>query len=104
MDEVHRLIENKDWKFALCGSSARKLRRGGVHLLAGRAVTRNLDAFSFAELGHAFDIDFPLEWGLLPKVQTNRDNAADFLSAYVDTYLEEEIKEEGIVRKLPLFL
>ena len=104
LDEVHRLIENKGWKFVLCGSSARKLRRGGVNLLAGRAVTRNLDAFSFAELGHAFDIEFSLEWGLLPKVQTNRDNAADFLSAYVDTYLKEEIKEEGIVRRLPPFL
>ncbi|MDY6989640.1 MAG: AAA family ATPase [Thermodesulfobacteriota bacterium] len=104
LDEVHRLIENKGWKFALCGSSARKLRRGGVNLLAGRAVTRNLDAFSFAELGHAFDMEFSLEWGLLPKVQTDRDNAADFLSAYVDTYLKEEIKEEGIVRKLPPFL
>ncbi|MDY6954087.1 MAG: AAA family ATPase, partial [Thermodesulfobacteriota bacterium] len=104
LDEVHRLIEKKGWKFALCGSSARKLRRGGVNLLAGRAVTRNLDAFSFAELGHAFDMEFSLEWGLLPKVQTDRDNAADFLSAYVDTYLKEEIKEEGIVRKLPPFL
>ncbi|SPD75773.1 conserved hypothetical protein [uncultured Desulfobacterium sp.] len=104
LDEVHRLIENKGWKFALCGSSARKLRRGGVNLLAGRAVTRNLDTFSFEELGQAFDIEFSLEWGLLPLVQMHRDNPADFLSAYVDTYLKEEIKEEGIVRQLPPFL
>ena len=104
LDEVHRLIENKGWKFALCGSSARKLRRGGVNLLAGRAVTRHLDTFSFDELGRNFDIEFSLEWGLLPRVQIYRDNPADFLSAYVDTYLKEEIKEEGIVRQLPPFL
>jgi predicted AAA+ superfamily ATPase len=104
LDEVHRLIENKGWKFALCGSSARKLRRGGVNLLAGRAVTRNLDTFSFMELGQTFDLEYSLEWGLLPRVQMNRDNPSDFLSAYVDTYLKEEIKEEGIVRRLPSFL
>lgn len=104
LDEVHRLIENKSWKFALCGSSARKLRRGGVNLLAGRAVTRSLDTFSFGELGQAFDIEFSLEWGLLPWIQMHRDNPTDFLSAYVDTYLKEEIKEEGIVRSLPPFL
>lgn len=104
LDEVHRLIENKGWRFALCGSSARKLRRGGVNLLAGRAVTRNLDTLSFEELGQAFDIEFSLEWGLLPWVQMHRDNPADFLSAYVDTYLKEEIREEGIVRRLPPFL
>ncbi len=104
LDEVHRLIENKGWKFALCGSSARKLRRGGVNLMAGRAVTRNLDTFSFVELGRTFDIEYSLEWGLLPRVQINRDNPSDFLSAYVDTYLKEEIKEEGIVRRLPPFL
>jgi predicted AAA+ superfamily ATPase len=104
LDEVHRIIEKKGWKFALCGSSARKLRRGGVNLLAGRAVTRNLGAFSFQELGRAFDLKFSLEWGLLPRVQMYRDNPADFLSAYVDTYLKQEIKEEGIVRHLPPFL
>lgn len=104
LDEVHRLIENKGWKFALSGSSARKLRRGGVNLLAGRAVTRNLDTFSYGELGQKFDLDFSLEWGLMPMVQMYRDNPADFLSAYVDTYLKEEIKEEGVVRQLPPFL
>jgi predicted AAA+ superfamily ATPase len=50
LDEVHRLIESKGWRFALCGSSARKLRHGGVNLLGGRAITRYLDAFSYKEL------------------------------------------------------
>ena len=104
LDEAHRLIENKGWRFALCGSSARKLRRGGVNLLGGRAVTRNLDAFSFQELGGDFDADFALEWGCLPLAQLDRVSAADFLNSYVNTYIKEEIKEEGIVRSLPPFL
>jgi predicted AAA+ superfamily ATPase len=104
LNEVHRLIEKKPWRFALCGSSARKLRRGGTNLLGGRALTRHLETFSFAELGKIVDINFALEWGLLPSVQTDRDNAADILNAYVNTYIKEEIKEEGIVRSLPPFL
>jgi predicted AAA+ superfamily ATPase len=104
LDEVHRLMEKKGWRFALCGSSARKLRRGGVNLLGGRAVTRNLDAFSYAELGGAFDLDFSLQWGLLPWVQLEKEDAADILNSYVNTYIKEEIKEEGIVRRIPPFL
>jgi predicted AAA+ superfamily ATPase len=104
LDEVHRLIESREWRFALCGSSARKLRRGGVNLLGGRAVTRHLEAFSFKELGQAFDVKFSLQWGVLPYVQLDRENAADILNAYVHTYIKEEIKEEGIVRSLPPFL
>jgi predicted AAA+ superfamily ATPase len=104
LDEVHRLMEKKRWRFALCGSSARKLRRGGVNLLGGRAVTRNLDTFSYAELGEAFDLDFSLQWGLLPWVQLEKENAADILSSYVNTYIKEEIKEEGIIRRIPPFL
>jgi len=104
LDEVHRLMETKRWRFALCGSSARKLRRGGVNLLGGRAVTRNLDTFSCGELGDAFDVEFSLQWGLLPLVQFDRENAPDILNSYVNTYIKEEIKEEGIVRRLPPFL
>ena len=104
LDEVHRLMEAKQWRFALCGSSARKLRRGGVNLLGGRAVTRYLDAFSSIELGDLFDAEFSLQWGFLPYVQLDRENAADILSSYVNTYIKEEIKEEGLVRSLPPFL
>lgn len=103
LDEVHRLMETKGWRFALCGSSARKLRRGGVNLLGGRAITRNLDAFSYRELGDAFDTEFSLQWGFLPYVQLDRKNAPDILNSYVNTYIKEEIKEEGIVRSLPPF-
>jgi predicted AAA+ superfamily ATPase len=104
LDEVHRLIESREWRFALSGSSARKLRRGGVNLLGGRAVTRHLETFCFKELGKAFDVEFSLNWGVLPYVQLDRENAADILNAYVHTYIKEEIKEEGIVRSLPPFL
>ncbi|MBU1163173.1 MAG: DUF4143 domain-containing protein [Proteobacteria bacterium] len=104
LDEVHRLMETKGWRFALCGSSARKLRRAGVNLLGGRAITRNLDAFSYKELGDAFDAEFSLQWGFLPYVQLDRKNAPDILNSYVNTYIKEEIKEEGIVRSLPPFL
>ena len=63
LDEVHRLIESRRWRFALCGSSARKLRRGGANLLAGRALTLNMEGFSAAELGSKFDPDFSTDWG-----------------------------------------
>jgi predicted AAA+ superfamily ATPase len=104
LDEVHRLMETRGWRFALCGSSARKLRRGGVNLLGGRAITRNLDTFSYKELGNLFDAEFALQWGFLPYVQLDRKNAPDILNSYVNTYIKEEIKEEGIVRSLPPFL
>lgn len=104
LDEVHRLIETKKWRFALCGSSARKLRRQGTNLLGGRALTRNLETFSCAEIGKAFNIDHAIEWGLLPIVQSDADNAPDILNSYVHTYIKEEIKEEGVVRRLPPFL
>ena len=104
LDEVHRLMETRDWRFALCGSSARKLRRKGTNLLGGRALTRNMESFSCHELGDLFDLAFSLEWGLLPSVQLDRENARDILNAYVNTYLKEEIREEGLVRNLPPFL
>jgi len=104
LDEVHRLMETRKWRFALSGSSARKLRRRGTNLLGGRALTRRLDAFSFKELGRDFDMEFSLMWGLLPWVQLDRGNAPDILNSYVHTYIKEEIREEGVVRRLHPFL
>ena len=98
LDEVHRLMESRRWRFALCGSSARKLRRGGANLLAGRAVTVNLEGFSASELGNKFDLSTSLDWGMLPFVQEDQEQAAEILSAYLNTYLKEEIREEGLVR------
>ena len=104
LDEVHRLMELRRWRFALCGSSARKLRRGGANLLAGRALTLNMESFSAAELGEAFDLDSALNWGLLPFVVNEPDDAADILAAYVNTYLKEELQAEGLIRNVPPFV
>ena len=104
LDEVHRLIESRRLRFALSGSSARRLRRTGVNLLGGRAITRWLAPFVSAELGDLFDLRGALDWGLLPLVVLDPDQAADTLAAYVHTYIREEIREEGLVRKIDPFL
>jgi len=104
LDEVHRLMESRGWRFALCGSSARKLKRGGADLLAGRALTLHMEPFSSAELGAAFDPDAAIEWGMMPVVAGKGKSAPDVLWAYVDTYLREEIKEEGAVRQFAPFV
>lgn len=104
LDEVHRLIEKKGWRFALSGSSARKLKRGGGNLLAGRALTRNMESFTSKELDSDFSLDLALEFGTLPLVIKDPKYRIDTLSAYVNTYIKEEIKEEGLVRKAEPFL
>lgn len=103
LEEVHRLIEKRKWRFALCGSSARKLRRGGVNLLGGRAITRELLPLCSRELGNQFNLRSAIEWGLLPLVQQEIDDAIDLLDSYVHTYIKQEIQEEGLVRNLAPF-
>lgn len=98
LDEVHRLMEEKKVNFALCGSSARKLKRVGTNLLGGRAVHLTLETFSYAELGEDFNWDYSIEWGLLPYIQTDKEHAEEILDSYVTMYLKEEIRQEGIVR------
>jgi len=104
LDEVHRLTESRNWRFALCGSSARKLRRGGANLLAGRAITLNMESFSAVELGKAFNLSNSLEWGLLPMVLREPAQAPDILAAYLDTHIREEIRQEGLLRNVPPFM
>jgi predicted AAA+ superfamily ATPase len=104
LDEVHRLMELRRWRFALCGSSARKVRRGGANMLAGRALTLNMEGFSAGELGRAFDLNLAIDWGTLPFVLREPGQAADILSAYLNTYLKEEVREEGLVRRVPPFV
>ncbi|MGB4549497.1 MAG: DUF4143 domain-containing protein [Syntrophales bacterium] len=104
LDEVHRLMETRRWRFALCGSSARKLRRGGANLLAGRALTLSMESFSAVEVGKAFGLDRALNWGLLPFVHNEPKDAADILAAYVNTYLKEELQAEGLIRNAPPFI
>jgi len=104
LDEVHRLMEKHKWRFALCGSSARKLRRGGANLLAGRALTLSMEGFSACELKGVFQLDFAMSWGMLPFIWNAPEAAADILAAYVNTYLKEELQAEGIIRNVPPFL
>lgn len=105
LDAVHSLIESTKVKFALSGSSARKLKRGGANLLAGRAFVYHLYPFSVFELDEQFDLQRSLEWGMLPKVWsfTADDDRLEYLHAYALTYLKEEIQLEQIVRNLEPF-
>lgn len=101
LDEVHRLIEEKQIIFLLTGSSARKLKRGHANLLAGRAWTAYLFPLCWKEIEN-FDLDRYLRYGGLPVVYQS-ENPDEELDAYVQTYLKEEIAAEGLIRKLPPF-
>ena len=103
LDSVHSLIEEyKTHQFILTGSSARKLRRGGVNLLAGRALLTHFHPFMAAELGNDFSIDTALRNGLIPLIVSA--NLPDkTLATYVALYLKEEVKEEGLVRDIDAF-
>jgi len=102
LDEVHWLIENRGLAFALCGSSARKVRRGHANLLGGRAVRYEMFGFVSVELGADFDLDRALNHGLLPPHYL-ADDPRPRVRSYVGDYLREEIAAEGLVRRLPAF-
>lgn len=104
LDEVHELIESTAVTFVLTGSSARKLRRGASNLLAGRAYTYHLFPLTFDELGEEFALDRALKIGTLPVLWGNTgEDPREFLRSYVETYLREEIQQEGLVRNLAPF-
>ncbi len=101
LNEVHLLIERHGCRFILSGSSARKLRRGGVNLLAGRAVERRLHPFVHTEIADTFELEEVLRFGTLPAIHGLADREkTDVLGAYANTYLREEIQQEGLVRNL----
>lgn len=100
---VHLLIEEKrGWKFVLTGSSARKLKRAGVDLLGGRALLCRMHPFMAAELGKEFNLNQALQAGLLPLIHASADHGKS-LAAYVGLYLREEVKMEGLVRRVEQF-
>jgi len=104
LDEVHELIESKGIRFILTGSSARKLRRGGANLLAGRAYTYHLFPLTFSELGDRFDLHRALKIGTLPILwESPEEDPREFLKSYTETYLKEEIAAEGLVRNIGPF-
>lgn len=102
LDEVHRLIEKYHYKFVLTGSSARKLKRKGVNLLAGRALTYFMYPLTVEELGKDFRLDHSLQFGHLPSACVESD-PKKYLESYVKTYLQEEVQQEGLTRNLGAF-
>ncbi|MBI3178544.1 MAG: AAA family ATPase, partial [Deltaproteobacteria bacterium] len=102
LDEVHWLIENRGIVFGLCGSSARKLRRGHANLLGGRAVRHELFGLVSHELGDEFELERALNHGYLPRHYSS-PTPSRLVRSYVGDYLKEEIAAEGLVRNLPAF-
>ncbi len=103
LNEVHRFIESRRLKFALLGSSARKLRAAGTNLLAGRAQRKLMFPLTVAEMGADFDTAKTLRHGSVPLILAAEDRDAA-LEAYVQLYLREEIRAEALVRNLPGFV
>ncbi|OGQ07385.1 MAG: hypothetical protein A3G32_05295 [Deltaproteobacteria bacterium RIFCSPLOWO2_12_FULL_40_28] len=105
LDSVHRLIENTSLKFALTGSSARKLKQGSANLLAGRAFINHLFPLTRIEMGKTFNLMDVLHWGTLPSLMkfSDEQDKKDYLKSYALTYLKEEIWAEHIIRELEPF-
>ena len=102
LDEVHWMIENLDVRFALCASSARKVRRGAASLLGGRALRFELRGLTSAELGTDLDLHRIVNCGFLPRPYQDPE-PGELLESYIADYLKEEIAAEGLVRNLPIF-
>ncbi len=101
LDEVHWLIENQGLRFILCGSSARKLKRGQANLLGGRAWRYEMFPLVSPELGEV-DLLRALNHGLIP-IHYLRNDYRKSLKAYVTDYLKEEVFDEGLTRNIPAF-
>ena len=102
LNEVHRLIEGKGYRFILTGSSARSIRQKGVNLLAGRALMYHMHPLVIQEIGDAFDLSHALRFGLLPTAVTSQDPKL-YLTSYVKTYIYEEVLKEGLARNIGAF-
>lgn len=105
LNEVQRLMRKTNKRFIMSGSSARKLKKGGANLLAGRAFVFELFPLTHVELGNVFSLQEVLQWGSLPEalLLSTDFEKQKFLEAYVHTYLKEEIWDEHFVRDLPPF-
>ena len=102
LDEVHWLIENTKFVFGLCGSSARKVRKGHANLLGGRAIRHELFGFVSEEIGSHFDLVRMINHGYLPRHYLSLSHER-LVRSYVNDYLKEEIAAEALVRNLPAF-
>jgi predicted AAA+ superfamily ATPase len=102
LDEVHWLIENKGLSFILCGSSARKLKRGHANLLGGRAWRYEMFPFVTAELKN-YSLLYILNHGMIPNHYLQKKDYRKSLQAYVQDYLKEEVFAEGLTRNISAF-
>lgn len=103
LEVVHSLIEEKlGIQFILTGSSARKLRKAGVNLLAGRVLMKKMHPFIAAELGSRFNLKDALNTGLIPVIMAS-EAPISALQAYVDLYIREEVQMEGLTRNIGNF-
>lgn len=103
LEVVHSLMEEKKgWQFILTGSSARKLKKSGADMLAGRALIRRMHPFIAAELKSRFRLEDAIQQGMIPVVLDSA-NPMDTLQAYVDLYLREEVQMEGLTRNVGNF-
>ena len=112
LNSVQFLIDNFGYVFVITGSSARKLRKAGANMLAGRVDFYKMGPFLFEEIRDAvkdsfisFDIKNVLKWGSMPPVvlAENDLDRRDFLRSYSYVYLEQEVKAEALVRRLSFF-
>ncbi len=105
LNEVHRLIENKKYKFILTGSSARSLKKKGVNLLAGRALSFKMFPLTAIEQGPDFDLNKAIQYGQLPYVYSkdSEQEIQNYLDAYTQTYVREEVMQEGLTRNIGAF-
>jgi predicted AAA+ superfamily ATPase len=101
LDEAQWLIVNHGVRFVLCGSSARKLKRGAANLLGGRALRYELYPLVYPEIPD-FDLSRALNHGLLPRLYLG-ENPTERWRAYVGDYLKEEVIAEALTRDLPAF-
>lgn len=105
LNQVHELTtrHGSRYRYALSGSSARKLRRSDANLLAGRVIERLFFPFVARELGADFDLSRALAVGTLPDVYLQQGHSRDILNAYVNTYLRQEIQQEALVQDIGSF-
>lgn len=100
LDEIHRLMEEKQCRFLLTGSSARSLRKFGANLLGGRACMERMHPLTAIEIGAEFDLQKALTSGLMPAVWDQIEDPLQYLEGYIDVYLHQEVAQEGLLRQL----
>ena len=103
LDEVHGIYQKKQLRFAITGSSARKLKKSHANLLGGRLLDLQFFPLSSYELSDSFELDQSLNWGTLPAIALEYQASIPRLASYLTTYLRQELLEEAVVRNLDPF-